>query len=94
MLLEDCAGSRLPVQDNSPHFDVFPEFRGASYAERYDILCSKLVREGLYAAAILLLSSRSAIDTGEYSELSKLTGFREFVTTFAGHIAVEATRSR
>jgi len=32
MLLEDCPQSRAPVQDKSPHFPVFPAFRGASYA--------------------------------------------------------------
>jgi hypothetical protein len=92
MLLEDCEGSRTPVQDNSPHFKVFPEFREASYAERYNLLCSKLMQENLYTAATLLLSPRSSLHTGEYSELSELTSLKMFVTTFAGHIAAEAAR--
>lgn len=93
MLLEDCDGSRSPVQDNSPHFKVFPEFQGASYAERYNVLCRKLMQENLYSAATLLLSPRSSLDSGEYSELSELTGLKTFVTTFAGHIAAEAARA-
>ncbi len=93
MLLEDDESSRSPVQDNSPHFEVFPEFQEASYADRYNILCRKLMQENLYTAATLLLAPRSALHTGEYSELSELTGLKTFVTAFAGHIAAEAARS-
>lgn len=92
MLLEDAPKSRAPVRDVSPHFPVFPEFQNASYSERYNILCRKLVQEQLYTAASIIVSPRSAVDTGEYSELSKMTGLRTFVTEFAGHVAAEAAR--
>jgi hypothetical protein len=92
MLLEDAPGSRSPVRDSSPHFAIFPEFLGASYAERYNILCRKLVQEQLYTAATILTSPRSACDNGEFPELSDLTSLNMFVTTFAGHIAAEAAR--
>lgn len=93
MLLEDDPKSRSPVRDVSPHFPVFPEFEGASYAERYNILCRKLVQEQLYTAASILLSPRTAVDTGDYSELSDMTGLRTFVTELAGHVAAEAART-
>lgn len=89
MLFEDAPKSRAPVRDTSPHFPVFKEFKGASYADRYNILCRKLVQEQLYTAASVILSPRSAVDTGEYSELSELTGLKTFVTGLAGHIAAE-----
>ena len=92
IVVEDAEGSRKPVRDVSPHYPVFPEFEGASYADRYNILCRKLVQEQLYTAASLLLSPRTAIGTGEYVELSELTGLRTFVTELAGHIAAEAAR--
>jgi len=92
MLLEDAKGSRSPVREHSPHFAIFPEFRNASYAERYNILCRKLVQEQLYTATALILSPRSAADTGEYTEMSELTNLRTFVTSLAGHVAVEAAR--
>jgi hypothetical protein len=92
MLLEDCEASRAPVRDVSPHFATFPEFKGASYAERYNILCRKLVQEQLYTAACFIRSERKAAKTGEYSELSELTGLRNLVTSLAGHIAAEAAR--
>ncbi len=90
MLLEDAPGSRQPVTDVSPNFPLFPEFRGASYAERYNILCRKLMAENLYTAAAVILSPRTASKSGAYSEMNDLTGLKSFVTTLAGHIAAEA----
>ena len=93
MLVEDCKKSRSPVSDSSPHFEVFPEFNGTSYSERYNILCRKLVQEQLYTAASLLLSPRTALDSGDFSELSEITNLKTFVSTLAGHVAAEAARS-
>lgn len=93
MLVEDCAASRTPVRDKSPHFSVFPEFSNASYADRYNILCRKLVQEQLYTTASVLLSPRSAANSGEYTELSELTSLKTFVATLAGHVAAEAARA-
>ena len=92
VLVEDAEGSRTPVSDNSPHFPVLPEFHGASYQQRYETLCQKLVQEQLYTAATVITSPRGAVTTGQYAELSDLTGLKTFVTTFAGHIAAEAAR--
>ena len=94
MLVEDCQRSRTPVRDSSPHFAVFPEFKDASYADRYNFLCRKLVQERLYTSAAVLLSSRDAITTGAYTEMSELTGLKTFVATLAGHIAAEAAMSQ
>jgi hypothetical protein len=93
MMVEDEPRSRSPVRDRSPHFPVFPEFQGASYLKRYDLLCERLVKENLYTAAALLASPRSASTTGEFTRLSDLTSLKTFVTTLAGHIAAEAARS-
>lgn len=93
MMVEDEPKSRAPVRDTSPHYPVFPEFRGASYLKRYDLLCERLVKENLYTAAALMASPRSASGTGEFCELSELTSLKTFVTTLAGHIAAEAARS-
>ena len=87
MLVEDAPGSRRPVRNVSQHFPTFPEFDGASYVDRYDILCRKLIREQLYSAASVLVSPRTAVDDGSYREVSELTGLRTFVTTLAGHVA-------
>lgn len=93
MLVEDAVESRRPVRDVSPHFPIFEEFRGASYLERYNIFCRKLVQERLYTSATLLATPRAASSAGLYVELSELTSLRTFIASFAGHIAAEAARS-
>lgn len=92
VLVEDADRSRSPIKDVSPHFPIFREFEKASYADRYNILCKKLVQEQLYTSASVLLSPRSASENGDYSELSELTGLKTFVTELAGHIAAEGAR--
>ena len=92
MMVENAPESRRPVTDRSPHFSVFPEFQGASYLNRYDILCQRLVQEQLYSSACVITSPRTAVNTGEYQDLSELTGLRTFVSLLAGHVATEATR--
>lgn len=92
MMVEDAVKSRRPVKDSSPHFPVFPEFQGASYLARYDLLCQRLIREQLYSAATILASPRTAASNGEFHEMSALTGLNSFVSALAGHVASEATR--
>jgi type II restriction enzyme len=92
MLVEDAPGSRSPVRDASPHFNVFPEFQGASYLKRYDLLCQRLVKEQLYTTACVMASPRTAAASGDYTEVSSMTSLKTFITSFAGHIAAEAAR--
>lgn len=94
MLIEDCPKSQKPVRDRSPHFPVFSEFENCSYANRYNILCQKLVKEELYTSAAFLLSPRAAVTNGKFAELSDLTSLKTFVATLAGHVAAEAARSK
>jgi len=91
-MIEDTPKSTTPVKHVSPHFPVFPEFENASYLQRYDLLCQRLVQEQLYSAATVIAANRNAIETGDYYELSALTGLKSFVSTLAGHIAAAAAR--
>jgi hypothetical protein len=79
MLLEDAPAAKTPVRVKQPHFQVFPEFVNASYAQRYGLLLTKLVRSRLYDAGCLLLSSRQGGRRGEYSEPNAELSFRNFV---------------
>lgn len=62
-LLEDCPKVHTPVKLNQPHFQVDPVFvtpqGGTSYAQRYEILCRRLVHENLYSSACLLLATNA-----------------------------------
>lgn len=59
MVLEDCNKSNEPVRVRSPHFDVLEEFIDASYKERYEIFCNKLLLERQYSAACFATTSFS-----------------------------------
>jgi hypothetical protein len=87
MLLEDCDRSRSAVKVCEPHFPVFPEFRGASYRDRYAILVEKLLRERLYDGACLLLSNRASGASGDYSEPNAELTFAKLVAPLLAHVA-------
>lgn len=89
-LVEDAPGSTRPVNVYEPHFRVFPELKSLSYLERYDMLCRRLVLEGLYTEAALITSTRHDGMNGWYSNLSDATSFKRFVVAFAAHVAAEA----
>ena len=86
-LLEDCKGSQSPVRVKEPHFNVFEEFKGASYAKRYELFCRKLVRERHYNAAAFLLSERKAGLTGAFGEPAEDLTFDLYARSLAAHVA-------
>lgn len=67
-VLQDCDASRRPVRTDEPHFPVLPEFKNASYAQRYELFCRKLVRERHYQASAFLLSDKESGTKGQYAE--------------------------
>jgi hypothetical protein len=86
-LLEDCAASTAPVRVNETHFNVFPEFKGSSYARRYDILLTKLLRERHYDSAVLLLSSRKPFEVRQPNkELAASRFFAQLRAHLVGHV--------
>ena len=85
MLLEDARKSQTPVRINKPHFEVFEEFKKASYAKRYELFCERLVRERLYDASCLLLSDRKNGLNGGYSEPNAELNFKTFATSLSAH---------
>lgn len=92
MLVEESPKSLSPVRDKSPHFPIFEEFKSASYIQRYDLLCQKLIQEQLYSCASVISSPKSAVETGEYHDHSSMTSLKTFISSFAGHIAATAAR--
>ncbi len=87
MLLEDCEKSKAPVREKEPHFEVFPEFKGASYARRYELLCERLIRERNYSACALLMSSREQAHDGRYREPVEMMSFVRFRRQLVAHLA-------
>jgi hypothetical protein len=93
MLLEECPKSTSPVSVREPHFEVFEEFRGSSYAKRYEVLLTKLMRERLYDSACFLMSDRNGGPKGKYSEPSKELRFQNFVASLLAR-AIGYVKSR
>jgi hypothetical protein len=83
MLLEECGASLAPVRCDEPHYPVLEEFRTASYARRYQILCERLVERQLYSAAALELT---VANTNVSRALSPATSIRNLFAEFAGRL--------
>jgi hypothetical protein len=85
-MLEDCSASNKPVRVKEPHFNVFPEFVGASYMKRYEIFCRKLVLERHYTASSFIVSESKKGEKGVYREPSPDLTFYNFAKILTSHI--------
>ena len=84
-LLQDCLASQKPVRTDEPHFKVFPEFKNASYARRYELFCRKLVRERHYTASAFLLAEEETGRTGAFVEPAADLALKGFVAGLLNH---------
>jgi hypothetical protein len=94
MMLEDCAQSMSSVSVRQPHFAVFPEFLNASYAQRYQLLFTKLVRERLYDSACFLMSSLETGSEGQCSQPNLELSFIQFAASLSGKITSHLNANR
>lgn len=77
----DKASERI-VRNNEPYFSVRPEFEGASYLDRYRILCQKLILERLYTATALVWTS----DENTYGNLADDISIQRYLSSFASYL--------
>jgi hypothetical protein len=94
MMLEDCPRSTSPVSVRQPHFPVLPEFIDASYAKRYQLLMTKLVRERLYDSTSFLMSSRQAASKGRYTFPDQNLSFIQLAASLSGKITSHLNAKR
>jgi hypothetical protein len=87
MLLEEAPGSLSPIRSREPHFKVFPEFVDASYARRYEILLTKLVRERLYDSACLMMSNANDGPKGDFREPNEELAFQGFIQSLLARVS-------
>lgn len=97
-LLEDRDNVKKPVANKEPYFKVDPvfrgqpapprrdgtqKFRGVSYAERYELLCRRLVLERIYSASCFLMATnaKSTVVTQPAADLT----FARFAAALRGH---------
>ena len=87
-MLERSDRSVKPVSVREPHYSVFPEFKDASYANRYQIMCRRLVWEGLYTEAAFLTSTRKDARGTSISEPAKDLAIRPFCQSLAASVSI------
>lgn len=87
MLLEDSPESTAPVNVKESHFPAFPEFRGASYAKRYELLLRRLVLERHYDRAGFLMATEKNGPRGVYTEPAPDLTVKQFLAGLIGHVA-------
>lgn len=87
LVLEDTVASRRPVGSQEPHFQVFPEYKNASYLERYIQTCRRLVRERKYTAACLITSNRDQLnDIPNYGQPANDLSVDRFIDSLVRHV--------
>lgn len=96
-LLEDRDNVKAPVSNKEPYFEVDPAFRGeeikqadgsikyrgVTYAERYELLCRRLVLERIYSAACFMMATNS--QPSVISEPAQDLSFAQFAAALRGH---------
>ncbi|HCL91195.1 MAG TPA: restriction endonuclease, partial [Verrucomicrobia subdivision 3 bacterium] len=88
-MLEECEASKRPVMVQEPHFEVLPEFRGASYLRRYELFCRKLVLERHYTAAAFLTSVAEDGLRGGFDTPASDLSLERFVRVLTAHLSAE-----
>ncbi len=93
-VLEEHEKSTCSVRLKESHFAAFEDFRattytkknkkGVSYAKRYEILLTKLIKERFYDAGCLILSKYTQFASFSYP--SNLLTAQRFFSHFSGHL--------
>lgn len=86
ILMADNEGSRSPVRVREPHFEVDEEFQDASYVDRAEQLCLRMVRQRLVDAATFITSDKESGLDGVYDEPNKELVFRRYLSSLVAHM--------
>jgi hypothetical protein len=81
VLVEDLKEVNRPVRSAEPYFYVDPTLRRKTYAERWSILCQRLVSENLYTATCCELITREP----RHRSIDPQTSFQAFAAAIEGH---------
>jgi hypothetical protein len=81
VLVEDLKEVNRPIRGAEPYFYVDPAFRRRTYAERWNILCQRLVSENLYTATCCELITR----VPSHRSIDPQTSFQAFAAAIEGH---------
>ena len=82
MMVGKDKASMRPVRNYENYFPVRKEFDGASYLDRYRILCQKLILERHYTATALLWTS----DAQTFGDLSPEISIHKYLNSFFSYL--------
>lgn len=86
MLMADNENSRAEPRLREPNFSADEEFQDASYVDRMELLCLRMVRKRLVNGAAFLLSDQESGLEGKYDEPNEELQFERFVRSLTSHV--------
>lgn len=86
ILMADTEKSRSPVNVREPNFEVDEAFEDASYVDRAEQLCLRMVRKQLVNSAAFLTSSEEPGLEGEYEEPNEELTFSRYLSSLVGNV--------
>lgn len=87
MLMADNEESRNVPQVREVNFDVDDEFRDATYVDRMELLCLRMVRKRLVNESAFILSDEDVGMGGEHWEPNEELEFERFARSLASHVS-------
>lgn len=87
MLMADNEKSRNVPQVREVNFGVDDEFEGATYVDRMELLCLRMVRKRLVNESAFILSDEERGMDGEYWQPNEELAFERFARALASHVA-------
>lgn len=85
-LMADNEGSRNVPQLREVNFEVDDEFHDATYLNRVELLCLRMVRQRLVNEAAFILSDEEMGPDGQYAEPNEELRFKRFARALAAHV--------
>lgn len=86
ILMADTEKSRGSVRVREPNFEVDDEFKDASYIDRTEQLCLRMVRQRLVDQAAFITSDKESGLEGAYNEGNPELTFRRYLSSLIAHV--------
>lgn len=86
ILMADTEKSSNSVRIREPNFEVDDAFKNASYIDRAEQLCLRMVRQRLVDQAAFIISTGDAGLDGEYDEVNPELSFSRYLSSLVAHI--------
>jgi hypothetical protein len=86
ILMADTEDSRSSVRVREPNLSIDEAYRDASYIDRAELLCSRLVKQGVVDGSSFLISSEQEGLDGGFDEPNPDLSFQQFLADLVAHV--------